>query len=275
MGTNNAQGNAVTRKLGMQFVQHAGAGEINIRRGGKIAGDQTDGRRPSLAQAIQDRVQHGLGIDVNQRCFGTKSDHAGQRFILRMAIQVRIGVGAGHTTKKRNMRARHPGEHQQYRGQCGEQDALKYSKKQHSDEREGCSQEIQSAHPPHTEQCRKIQQPIYRGQHYSCQHRLREIFEKAGQKEQAKRKRHGGKDKRQRSACARLVIHGRLRQSAGYRVAMPHSRCEICCADAQKLLPRVQRVSVLRCESASSRDTFDIGQEQTASGQRNYSLHVT
>ena len=49
MGANNAQGNAVTRKLSMQLVQHAGAGEINIRRGGKIADDQADGRRASLA----------------------------------------------------------------------------------------------------------------------------------------------------------------------------------------------------------------------------------
>lgn len=116
MCTNNAQGNAVPRQLGMQFVQHVGAGEIKVRRCGKIAGDKTDGRRPSLAQAIQNRVQHGIGIDVNQRCLGTKSDHAGQRFILGMAIQVRIGVGARHTTKIRNMRARQPGDHQQYRG---------------------------------------------------------------------------------------------------------------------------------------------------------------
>ena len=56
---------------------------------------------------------------------------------------------------------------------------------------------------------------------------------------------------------------------------MAHGRCEICCADAQKLLPRVQGVSVLGCESASGRDSFDIGQQQTAGGQRNYSLHVT
>ena len=112
MGANNAQGNAVTRKLGMQLVQHTGAGEINIWRGGKIAGDQADGRRASLAQAIQDRIPHGVGIDVDQRCFGTKSDHTRQRLILRMAIHVGIGVGAGHATKKRNMRARHPGEHQ-------------------------------------------------------------------------------------------------------------------------------------------------------------------
>jgi hypothetical protein len=44
MGANNAQANAVTRKLSMQLVQHTGAGEINIWRGGKITGDQTDGQ---------------------------------------------------------------------------------------------------------------------------------------------------------------------------------------------------------------------------------------
>ena len=49
MGANYAQHNAVTRKLSMQLVQHAGAGEINVWRGGKITGDQTDGRRTHLA----------------------------------------------------------------------------------------------------------------------------------------------------------------------------------------------------------------------------------
>ncbi len=110
MGANDAQGDAASGKLVMQLVQHASAGEIDIRRGGEIAGDQMDGHLPSLAQTNQDRVQYNVGIDVNQRCLGTESDHAGQRLILRMAIHVGIGIGAGHATKKRNMRARHPGE---------------------------------------------------------------------------------------------------------------------------------------------------------------------
>ncbi len=56
---------------------------------------------------------------------------------------------------------------------------------------------------------------------------------------------------------------------------MPHRRREIGCADAQKVLPGIQRVSVLRCEGAAGRYAFDIGQEQTAGGQRHYSLHIT
>ena len=40
---------AVTRKLGVQFVQHMGAGKINVWRSGQITDDQTDGCRASLA----------------------------------------------------------------------------------------------------------------------------------------------------------------------------------------------------------------------------------
>ena len=35
---------------------------------------------------MQNRVQYRIGIDVDQRCFGSKSDHAGQQLILRMAV---------------------------------------------------------------------------------------------------------------------------------------------------------------------------------------------
>ena len=39
-GVNNAQRNAMAYKLGMQLVQHPGAGEVDIGRGGKITRDQ-------------------------------------------------------------------------------------------------------------------------------------------------------------------------------------------------------------------------------------------
>jgi hypothetical protein len=73
MRANDPQGNFVTRQLSMQLVQHTGAGEINGARSGSITGD---GRKASLAQAIHHRAQYRVGIDLEQRCFGTESDHA-------------------------------------------------------------------------------------------------------------------------------------------------------------------------------------------------------
>jgi len=73
---------------------------------------------------------------------------------------------------------------------------------------------------------------------------------------------------------ASLVVHRRLRKSAGNGIAMPHGRGEIGCADSEKLLPWIEGVSVLCSEGASSRDAFDVGQQQATSGQRNDSLDI-
>ena len=97
-----------------------------------------------------------------------------------MAIKVGIAVGAGHAAKECNVRARHPGEQQHYRGQCGKQNALKYSKKQHADEGHGRSRKIQPAHASHVEQGRKIQQSIDRGRRHRGQYRFRKILQQAG-----------------------------------------------------------------------------------------------
>ena len=95
-----------------------------------------------------------------------------------------------------------------------------------------------------------------------------------GQEEQAQRERDRGKDQRERRARARLVVHRRLRQPAGDGIAVSQRRREIGRADAEKLLPGVQSISVLRSEGAGGRYAFDIGQQQAAGGQRNNSLDI-
>ncbi len=96
----------------------------------------------------------------------------------------------------------------------------------------------------------------------------------AGQKQQAKRKRDRGKNQRQRRACAGLVIHRRLREAAGDRIAVSHRRCEIGRTDAQKFLPGIQRVSMLCSEGAGGGHALDIGQQQATRGQRNDPLDI-
>ena len=55
---------------------------------------------------------------------------------------------------------------------------------------------------------------------------------------------------------------------------MPHRRGEIGRADAEKLLPRIESVTVLGGEGAGSGYSFDISQQQAAGRQRNDSLDV-
>jgi hypothetical protein len=56
---------------------------------------------------------------------------------------------------------------------------------------------------------------------------------------------------------------------------MSHRNREICGADAEKFLPRVQGISVLCSEGAGGRYAFDIGEQQTTSGQWDYSFNIT
>ena len=53
----DAQRDAARGEFGMQLVQHARAGEIEIRRCGKIADDDPDSRMTACAEAVQDRFQ--------------------------------------------------------------------------------------------------------------------------------------------------------------------------------------------------------------------------
>ena len=80
---------------------------------------------------VQDGFQHGVGIDVEQRRFGTEGDHAGRWLVLGMAREVGIAVGAGNAAEERHVRPRR-GDQQHQRGrQRGEQDAVQDAEQQH------------------------------------------------------------------------------------------------------------------------------------------------
>ena len=228
----------------------------------------------SFAKAVQDRFQDGIGIDVNQRRFGTKDDHAGQRLVLGMAVQVGIAVGAGNTAKKRNVRARYPGQQQQYGGQRSKQNALKYSKKQHADEGDGRGQEIQPAHSPHAEQCRKIQQA-----HTPRSTPLRPV--PPSEDFQASRSETADK--------APSVIEAKTSASGVRAPALSFTAdCERPPATGKPCPSRPQdwphrcpgvpasgpAVSMLCSEGAGRGHAFDIGQQQAPRGQRNDALDV-
>ena len=88
MGPDDTQADFVPGKFAMEPVQHLRAREVHIGRSGKITDNQSYRARISLPQTGHDRFHNGIGIDVDQRCFGTKSDHARQRLVLGVTFQV-------------------------------------------------------------------------------------------------------------------------------------------------------------------------------------------
>jgi hypothetical protein len=77
MAPDNAQGDATGGKFAMQLMQHARAGEIEIRRRREIAYHQADVERTSAPKPLQDDFQNGVSIHVNQGCFWPKGEDPG------------------------------------------------------------------------------------------------------------------------------------------------------------------------------------------------------
>ena len=191
-----------------------------------------------------------------------------------MTGEVGVAVRAGNAAEKRHVWPRRAGQQHQHGGQRREQDAMQDAKKQHRDKCDRCSVEIQPAHSPHAKQRRKIQKPGDRGQHHRSQDRLWQVFQQPREEEQAQRQRDRGEDQRERRARACLVVHRRLRQAARHGISVAQRRREICRADAEKLLPRVEIISMLGREGAGGGNAFDIGEQQASGGERNNAFDV-
>jgi hypothetical protein len=91
-------------KLVVRLVQHARAGEIEIWRCRKIADNQADVGGGRGTQPAQHPLQDGVGIDIEERRFGTEGDYARQRLVLGMAGEVGVSVGAGNPSEERHVR---------------------------------------------------------------------------------------------------------------------------------------------------------------------------
>jgi hypothetical protein len=101
----DAQSYATARKVVVQLVQHARAGEIEMRRSREVADDQPNIVRLLRLEPVRYGLQNGIGIDIEQRRFRPERDHVGQRFILGMAGKIGIAVRAGYATEKSHVRA--------------------------------------------------------------------------------------------------------------------------------------------------------------------------
>src|SRR5271163_2572988 len=125
------------------------------------------------------------------------------------------------------------------------------------------------------EQRRKIQQAGHGGQHHRSQYRLRQTFQQPGEKQQAQRECNGGEYESERRAGTGPVVHRGLREATGHRITLSERRQQIGCADAEKLLPRVQGVSVLCGKGTGGRDALDIREQQASRGQWNNALDIS
>src|SRR4029079_12578799 len=108
---------------------------------------------------------------------------------------------------------------------------------------------------PHSKERREIDKPCYRGQHDRGENSLRQVLQQARKKQQTQGKRDRCKNKGEGSARTRLVVHGGLRQPASHRISLPHRNSEIGGTDAEKLLARIEGVTMLGGEAAGSGDS--------------------
>src|SRR5262249_62304694 len=92
--------------------------------------------------------------------------------------------------------------------------------------------------------------------------------------QQTKRQRTGGKNQRERSASARLVVDCGLRQATRHGIAMAQCRREVGRANSEEFLPWIEAIAMLRRERARRGNTFDVGKQQTPRSQRNDPLDV-
>src|SRR5262249_55970762 len=152
-----------------------------------------------------------------------------KRLVVGMSPDVRVCVGSGYMTQKRNMRSRHSHQEQQYRAQGSEQNAVENAESQYPAQSNRSSIEIQTADSPHAQQCWKIQQSVDGRHDDRSKNGLGEILEQPGQEQEAQRKRNRGKYECQRGTCASSVIYCRLREAAGDRIAVPHRGREVGC----------------------------------------------
>jgi hypothetical protein len=121
---------------------------------------------------------------------------------------------------------------------------------------------------------RKIDQSVDRGQHDGSKHRLRQVGQQPGKKQQAERKGAGGKNESQRSARACLVVDCRLRQATRDGVAVSQRSREVGRTKAQEFPPRVDAIPMLGGERARRGNAFDVGKQQTAGSEWNNPFDV-
>src|SRR5215831_7679436 len=110
-------------------MQHPSTGQIEVGGGRKIAHDELD--LGSGIYTCNDRIENNFSVDVHQRCLGTECNNPTKRLVVGMSPDVRVCVGSGYMTQKRNMRSRHSHQEQQYRAQGSEQNAVENAESQY------------------------------------------------------------------------------------------------------------------------------------------------
>ena len=134
--------------------------------------------------------------------------------------------------------------------------------------------ELETAHAPEPRDLAQVDQPLHRDEHDRGQHRLRQVLEEAGQEEQADAERDGRDDQRQPRPGAGLLVHRRLREPAGHRVAVPERGQEVGAAEGEQLPAHVHVVAVLARERPRRRHALDVAEQQARRRERHDAVDV-
>ena len=121
---------------------------------------------------------------------------------------------------------------------------------------------------------RDVDQPLDRDEHDGREHDVGRLRSRPVRNSRHSADGDRREDERQRRARAGLVVDGRLRQSAGDRVALAERRGEVGRAEREQFLARVDLVAVLLRERARRRHALDVGEQEARERERDHAVHV-
>ena len=121
---------------------------------------------------------------------------------------------------------------------------------------------------------RDVDQALDGDEHDRREHHVRQVAQQPRQEEQAQRDRERGEHQRERRLRAGLVVHGRLRQAAGDRIALAERGGQVRRAEPEQLLARIDLVAVLLRQRAGGGDALDVREQEARERERDDAVHV-
>ena len=97
--------------------------------------------------------------------------------------------------------------------------------------------------------------------------------EESREEQQDTSNRHRSEDQRKRRACTAPLVHRRLGETAGDRIALKKAGQKTCRAKAEQFLPRTHVVAVLKGKGSGGGDAFDVRKEETRTGEPHKLAH--
>ena len=111
----------------LQREKHVRAGHVDHGRSGEIADDEAD----RLGRGVEPR-EHGvedvLGVEIDDAGLDAEGEHAGRRFVVGVALAIRVAPRAGDAAEEGDVRRRGAADEQHHRDDGADEHALEQAR---------------------------------------------------------------------------------------------------------------------------------------------------